>query len=290
MFSSLDCYPCLVRHALEVSRWISDDSAIQRSLMRRVLHLLSRMPEEVTPVRAAAEVHALIRADLGVSDPYLAQKKKYNELALALLPRLKQVIQQAEDPLETATKIAIAGNIIDFGALGEGFDVEEAVNQGLASRFGIDEFASLRRDLDRARKVVYVGDNTGEIAFDRLLVEEIQCLFGPEITFVVRGNPILNDATLEDAREVGLADRVEVVASGGDAPGCELDRSPALQPLFESADLILSKGQGNYEALSLEPYPIYFLLRIKCKIIARDIGGEKGAGVVKRTCAYAWDR
>jgi uncharacterized protein with ATP-grasp and redox domains len=146
----------------------------------------------------------------------------------------------------------------------------------------------LKKDLGGAEKVVYVGDNTGEIAFDRLLVEEIKRFSDPKILFVVRGRPIQNDATMKDAEAVGLTKLVEVVSASGDGPGCELDRAPDLRPRFAEADLILSKGQGNYEALSLEPYPIYFLLRIKCRVIARDVGGEKGSGVVKRTESWNW--
>lgn len=288
LFSSLDCYPCLVRHALQVSRWVTHDVEDQRELMRCVLEHLARLPEQATPVRAAAEVHALIRSKLNVDDPYKPQKKKYNAIAMALLPKLRQMINDSGDPLETAVRLAIAGNIIDFGALSGGIDVERSIKESLVNPFGVNDFDRFRKDLARARNVVYVGDNTGEIAFDLLLVEEIQRSFDAEIVYVVRGRPILNDATMEDAEKVGLVDRVKVVASGGDAPGCELDRSPELKPLFEAADLVISKGQGNYEALSLEPYPIYFMLRIKCRIIARDIGGEKGANVVKRTRAFDW--
>jgi uncharacterized protein with ATP-grasp and redox domains len=283
VISYLDCYPCLVRHALEASRQISADPVKQREVLVKVLRLLPGVAADATPVRIAAEVHRLIRETLGVDDPYLAQKKKYNELALSMVPELKRTIERAKDPLEAAVRIAIAGNIIDFGALGERFDLKAMVKESQDAPLGLNDFAGLKQNLRRASRIVYVGDNAGEIVFDRLLVEQIQRQFDPEIHFVVRGRPILNDATLEDAREVGLTDRVTVVASGGDGPGCELDRSPALRPLFEAADVVISKGQGNYEALSNEPYPIYFLLRIKCRVISRDIDGPKGTAAVKRS-------
>jgi uncharacterized protein with ATP-grasp and redox domains len=283
VISYLDCYPCLVRHALEASREITADPAKQREVLVRVLRLLPEIAEDTTPVRIAAEVHSLIREALGVDDPYLAQKKKYNELAQSLVPELKKTIARAKNPLEAAVRIAIAGNIIDFGALGERFDLKAMVKECRDTPLGLNDLPQLEQDLKRAKRIVYVGDNAGEIVFDRLLVEEIQRLYNPEIFFVVRGRPILNDATLEDARSVGLTDRVTVVASGGDGPGCELDRSPALKPLFEAAELVIAKGQGNYEALSSEPYPIYFLLRIKCRVIARDIGGPRGTAAVKRS-------
>lgn len=283
MITNLDCYPCMVRHALEASRYISSEPGRQREVLVRVLRHLADRRQDVTPVRLAAEVHDLIRQVLGVDDPYLEQKEKYNAKALALVPELKKKISQSPAPLETAIRIAIAGNIIDFGALGDRFDIEAALSESLDLPLEINDFPSFEQDLARARRLVYVGDNAGEIVFDSLLVEEIQRVSSAQITFVVRGRPILNDATIADARAAGLTDRVSVVASGGDGPGCELDRSPELRPLFEAADLIVSKGQGNYEALSLEPYPIYFMLRLKCRVIARDIGGSQGSGVIKRS-------
>lgn len=282
MRSYLDCYPCLVRHALEASRQVTDDALLQRRVLTRVLRELGEFPPETTPVRLAAQIHGHIRAVLGVDDPYAEQKRRCNAAAMKLVPMLKKKIRCAGDPIAAAVKAAIAGNIIDFGALGESFNIESAAEGCLDMPLGIDDLDRMKADLAEAKRLVYVGDNAGEIVFDRLLVEEIQRAFDTSITFVVRGTPILNDATMDDARAVGLTDLVEVVASGGDAPGCELDRSPLLTPLFEEADLIISKGQGNYEALSTEPYPIYFLLRIKCKVIARDIGGPDGTGAVKR--------
>jgi uncharacterized protein with ATP-grasp and redox domains len=280
--SYLDCYPCLVRHALEASRQITDDVRLQRRVLTRVLRELAEFPPETTPVRLAAQIHGHIRAVLGVDDPYAEQKRRCNAAAMKLVPMLKQKIRGSNDPIGAAVKAAIAGNIIDFGALGDSFDIESAAQDCLDMPLGINDLERMKADLARAKRIVYVGDNAGEIVFDRLLVEEIQRAFDAAITFVVRGSPILNDATMDDARAVGLTDLVEVVTSGGDAPGCELGRSPLLEPLFKGADLIISKGQGNYEALSTEPYPICFLLRIKCKVIAQDIGGPNGTGAVKR--------
>jgi len=287
--SYLDCYPCLVRHAIDASRHVTEDIELQKKVLNGVFRLLAELPFGLTPVRMAAQAHAIIRKELGVDDAYIKVKKMCNGLAMDLLPDLCKKIESADDPLEVAVRIAIAGNIIDFGALGESFDLDAALQDSLTSPLGIDNYRQFKEDLQKAKKVVYVGDNTGEIAFDRLLVEQIQRRFNPEIVFVVRGTPILNDATIEDARAVGLADLVEVIPSGGDVPGCELESSPEVRSLFETADLVISKGQGNYEALSLEPYPIYFLLRIKCKVIAMDIGGVKDTGVVKRSDHYQWN-
>ncbi len=282
MSSYLDCYPCLVRHALDAARQITAEPARQREVMNRVLRLLPEMAPDSTPVRLAAEVHRLIRETLGVEDPNRALKEKYNKVALSLLPKLRGEIERAEDRLDCAVRIAIAGHIIDFGALGENFDLEATLRTSLTAPLGVDDLPRLRRDLERAKRLVYVGDNAGEIAFDRLLVEELKRSFEGEIAFVVRGRPILNDATKEDADIVGLTGLVPLVPSDGDGPGCELEYAgQKVKALFDAADLVISKGQGNYEALSEEPYPIYFLLWVKCRVIARDMGCEEGAGVVK---------
>ena len=282
MISYLDCYPCLVRHALEASRFITGNEALQREVMNRVMRMLPEAPPSSTPVRLAAEAHRIIRETLGVEDPYAERKKESNAAALALLPWVRERIAAAPDRLSAAVRAAIAGNVMDFGALGESFDVHAALEETLSSPLGVDHLDRLREKLGTARRVAYVADNAGEIAFDRLLVEEILEAFGPEVTVVVRGRPILNDATLEDAEAVGLTGLVQILPSEGDGPGCELDRAgPRVRTLFEAGDLVISKGQGNYEALSNEPFPFFFLLRVKCRIIAVETGAEKGEGVVK---------
>lgn len=239
----------------------------------------------VTPVRLTAKIHTIIRSETGSKDCYRTLKDECNDRTLQLLPSLKRLLNRSADRLSAAARIAIAGNIIDYGSTGEGFSIEKTLAECQASSLGIDDFEHLRADLATARRIVYVGDNAGEIAFDRLFIEEIRKFSNsgnPEIVFIVRGRPILNDATLEDARTVGLPDVARVISSGSDGPGCELARATTeVKRYFETADLIISKGQGNYEALSRAPHHIYFLLKIKCDVIAQDIGACKGDSVVK---------
>jgi damage-control phosphatase, subfamily I len=284
MRTYLDCYPCLVRHAIEAARLTSVDTGRQEELVQHVLRRVAAVTPPHTPVRFTAEIHELIRAFLGVSDPYARIKQKANQAALDMLPDLRRRCTAAPDRLQTAARMAIAGNIIDHGSLGEAYDLPATLDQCLTSPLGINDFESFRSELNAARHIVYVGDNAGEIAFDRLFIEEIRNASAANIAFIVRGSPILNDVTAVDAEVVGLTDWVRVVASGEGAPGCELDRSPPeVCALFDSADLIISKGQGNYEALSDEPYPIYFFLKVKCPVIERDIGARKGDSVLKRS-------
>jgi hypothetical protein len=284
MQTYLDCYPCLLRHALEAARLCAAEEERLLKLVKAVLKRLAAAAPGQTPVRLTAEIHALIRAHLGVEDPYAPVKREANRLARARLPELRRRIAASPDRLDTAARIAIAGNIIDHGSLGAAYDIEATLADCLARPLDIDDLPGLRRDLTAARRLVVVGDNAGEIAFDRLLVEVLRAEQpAAEIAFIVRGSPILNDATLEDAREVGLAELARIEAAGPGAPGCELERAPAaVRALFDAADLVIAKGQGNYEALSQEPRPIYFLLKVKCPVIARDIGARPGDSVLKR--------
>lgn len=284
MRTYLDCYPCLVRHAIEAASLTSVDTGRQEELVQHVLRRLAAVTPPHTPVRLVAEIHELIRAFLGVSDPYARIKQKANQAALDMLPDLRRRCTGAPDRLQTAARMAIAGNIIDHGSLGEAYDLPATLEQCLTSPLDINDFEVFRSELNAARHIVYVSDNAGEIVFDRLFIEEIQNASTAEIVLVVRGSPILNDVTRMDAEAVGLTDLVRVVPAGGGAPGCELDRSPPeVRALFDAADLIIAKGQGNYEALSHEPYPIYFFLKVKCPVIARDIGAQKGDSVLKRS-------
>jgi uncharacterized protein with ATP-grasp and redox domains len=282
MIAYLDCYPCLVRHLLEAARLVIEDPVRQTAVVQQAMSRLAAMDPQATPIRMATEMHTVLRAEPGAEDPYREKKIASNRLALQRIPMLKQRIDAAADPLEVAVRIAIAGNIIDFAALGENFDVDQALEESLAAPLDAADLQRFRGALEKARRIVYVGDNAGEIIFDRLLLDRIRARFDPEITFVVRGGAILNDVTLEDAKTAGIDGIARVIASAGHVPGCEVKRSsPDVQEAFQKADLIVSKGQGNYEALSDEPYPVFFLLRVKCPVIARDIGAPEGSSVIR---------
>jgi len=282
MIAYLDCYPCLVRHLLEAARMVIDDPVRQTAVVQKAMAKLAVMDPKATPIRMAAEMHAVLRAEPGAGDPYREKKIESNRLALQRVPKLKQRIEAADDPLETAVRIAIAGNIIDFGALGDRFDVDQALEESLAAPLDTADFRRFGEALAEARRVVYVGDNAGEVIFDRLLLDLIRERFAPELTFIVRGGAVLNDVTVADAGVAGIDSVARILASAGHVPGCEVKRSSAeVKEAFEKADLIISKGQGNYEALSDEPYPVFFLLRVKCPVIAGDIGAPEGGSVIR---------
>jgi uncharacterized protein with ATP-grasp and redox domains len=276
MRTYFDCIPCLVRQVLDSVRMVTDDKQLHEKVMRQALYLSSQMDLMQSPPAMAQKIHRFIREITGVQDPYREVKNRFNRLALQMYPELKQQVEASADPLDTAVRLAIAGNIIDFGvdSAVEESRVESAIAEaltGLLDKEMLEEFGDA---MSRAEDILYLGDNAGEIVFDRLLIEQLPC---EKITFVVKGRPILNDAVMEDAQIVGLTDMVDVIDNGSDAPGTILEScSETFRRRFDQSDLIIAKGQGNYETLSEVDKNIFFLVRPKCSVLARHLGREIG--------------
>lgn len=282
MKTYLDCFPCMLNQALEAARVATPDTARQREILNRVMGLLTELRLDVSPPEIARKTHRLIREISENPDPYADKKREYSKRALALLPRLRARVEQAEDPLELAVRLSIAGNVIDFGAKASGFDFEEEWKNADSACFGVSDYQAFKAEVMKAGSILYLGDNAGEIVFDRLLVEVLKQISTAEISFVVRGQPVLNDATLEDARFAGLDRLVPVIDNGNDAPGTVLaEVRPEVRRLFDAADVIVAKGQGNYETLSDAPGNIYFLFQVKCPVIAHAAGAEIGNYMLK---------
>lgn len=267
MKTSLDCIPCILRQSLDAARLVSANPSVHEQIIRDVLRWAGEMDLNQSPPAMAQRIHRRLREITGVDDPYRETKDWQNRVAMELIPALRAEVESASDPLLMAVRLAIAGNVIDMGVnshLTEA-DVRQALKQALTEPF-FGEEDRFRQAIAQAKSILYLADNAGEIAFDRLLVEQLS----PErVTLVVRGAPVLNDATLIDARTVGLDQIVEVIDNGSDAPGTILtDCSQELRDRFANADLIIAKGQGNFETLNNEPGNIFFLFKVKCLVIA----------------------
>jgi uncharacterized protein with ATP-grasp and redox domains len=259
---------------------VTDRVDEQEQVIKRVLSVLQGMSFGETPPRMATEIHRIIREELGVADPYLEVKEQSTRLANRIVAGLENRVADAEDPFEMALKLAIAGNVIDF-SVGVDFEsVEADVMGALEWSLPPREVVALRHAIDRAETILYLGDNAGEVAFDRLLLQQMPT---EKVTFVVRGGPVINDATREDAEAVGLHNLVDIVDNGSVAPGTVLELcSQSFRERFRSADLIIAKGQGNYESLSSAAAPIFFLLKVKCPVLAEHLGCHEGDLVVRR--------
>ena len=230
----------------------------------------------------AGKIHRMIKKLTGVQDAYLQVKNRFNKLALEMYPELRERITNSNEPLETAVRLAIAGNIIDLGVktgLAES-EIEETITKSLTDPLQAKHLGKFKNATNQAKDILYLGDNAGEIVFDRLLIE---LLPKENITFVVKAHPIINDATIEDALIAGLTDIVNVIDNGSDAPGTILENcSQDFQHRFEKADLIIAKGQGNYETLSDVNKNIFFILRAKCPVVARHLGCEIGSMILAK--------
>lgn len=222
-----------------------------------------------------------LEAESGNSDPYAKEKRESNRELLRRYDEFKQKVEGSEDKFDTALRYALAGNIIDFGPTHR-FDVDETIEKVFTSPFAIDDSELLKTEIEKAGTILYLGDNCGEIVLDKLFIET---LAHPNVIFAVREKPVLNDATTKEAIEVGIPDVARLIHNGDDAPSTLLHRvSPGFKEIYDSADLIISKGMGNFEGLMDEQDPrLFYLLMVKCPVIGRKVGAQKGDFVVKRS-------
>lgn len=269
-----ECLPCMIRTSLTAARLVGASERVEWAIVREVAPLLVRSLPGRPPIAASPEVQHTVRKILGVPDPFAEAKHRANREALGILPRLREQAARAPDPLAFLLRLSASGNTADLGAQTT-FDLLAAA-AGAEEHWGRFDYELFQARLSSAKTILILADNAGEIAFDRLLCEELAQL-GKRVTVAVRGAPTLNDATLEDAVEVGLPEVAEVITTGADHPGVLLSKcSQDFRRRFREADLVISKGMGNFEGLSGEVGPIFFLLKAKCAPVARELGVEVG--------------
>ena len=277
MKTYLDCIPCFFDQALRAVRIATDDDKLLKQLLDRLGTMLESIDLESTPPETGRLIYREIKEITGNPDPFRELKNESTRQALALYPSLKKKIDESGDSLLTAIRIAIAGNVIDYG-VNSAFDMNKTVEEVLKKSFAICDYSLFKDRLAGAKQVLYIGDNAGETVFDRLLIEQIN----KPVTYVVREAPVINDATIDDAVQAGIDNVATIVSSGTDAPGTILRFcSGEFKQLLDRSEFVIAKGQGNYEGLSREKHSIFFLLMVKCGIIADDIGVGKGDIILK---------
>jgi uncharacterized protein with ATP-grasp and redox domains len=279
MLTSLDCIPCFLRQTLEAARFATKDTAVHEQVVRSVLGMVAEMDLMQSPPAIAQRIHRLVRKISGVDDPYRPAKERFNRWVVAMLPDLTAQVERTPDPLMTAARLAIAGNTIDLGVNGNLTETEVyAAFERAFSEPLMGDLEAFRQAVAEAANILYLADNAGEIACDRLLIQQ---LVSVRVTLAVRGGAVVNDATLADAEAAGLHELVEVIDNGSDAPGTLLsDCSEDFRRRFAKADLIIAKGQGNFETLSDTGGNIFFLFKVKCPIIAAHVGLPLGTHVL----------
>ena len=275
-----ECLACMFRQALNTARVATPSLANQTKVLQELARVVPRLSLNQSPAALSKPVYDIVARVTGNRDPYARQKQETNQAALELLPALEAAVHRAPDPLKAAIHLAVAGNIIDLG-IGHAFDLKKDVRRMMHQPFTVDDYPAFKRELRRGRRLLYLGDNCGEIVFDRVLVEQLLAR-GIRVTYVVKSGPIINDATREDAEWAGITRLCPVIETGSDDIGVGWPRiSAAFRRQVREVDVILGKGHGNFETCIGRRGNYYFLLKAKCDIVAAELGVPTGATVLK---------
>ncbi|MFA9378375.1 MAG: DUF89 domain-containing protein [Lachnotalea sp.] len=271
------CLPCVVNQVIKVANITGVEK--KEDLLREVFTYLSKMDFELTTPEIIGEIFDMVKRYTNNPDPYKETRNYYNKLFLKLLPEFDKKIEQDENSFRLALRYAIVGNIIDFNPIHNTLldDILDCFENMEQLELAIDDSKILVEDILNAKTLLYLGDNCGEICMDKIFLKQIKKL-NPTIKllFGVRGKPVVNDSIAEDAYIVGIDEYAEVIDNGDGSLGTVLNRtSPAFKEVYKNADVVIAKGQANYECLSEESKNIYFLLITKCEVIANNIGVEE---------------
>ncbi|MFH1368929.1 MAG: ARMT1-like domain-containing protein [Elusimicrobiota bacterium] len=278
-----ECTPCFLRQMAIASRLATHSKTLHGKVQRDSKRLLFKMGDVHNPPYIATVLFRNAYRLLRTKDPYLPLKDKYNRKVKSLFPFLSKLIENSINPLTTALKLALAGNIIDFGIL-ERFSLSKTLEQTLVLRIPDIKIAEIRRRIVKAADILFIADNAGEIGFDRFLLEQIKSINPSARIFLsVKKTPIINDATAKDARFFKLQELAKIMDSGDNWIGTHPHLcSFKFREIFENADFIISKGQANYESLEELADPrIVFLLKAKCPVVASNLKVKLNDIVIK---------
>lgn len=291
MKTDLDCIPCFFKQAQGAAKLAGADAETQRKITGKICKELKKFSLNLCPSYMGRIIYNIVVDETGNKDPFCAAKRKSNILALRLYPELKQKVESSKDKLLAAAELAVSGNIIDFG-IKNSMKTEKELAGFLKGNFKTNfkykkeffYYPGFKEAVKCAKSILYIGDNAGEIVFDKVLIEQIKDIWpNKEIIYVVKDRPIINDVLMEDARFCGLDKLVPVISSGCDAPGTIFEFcSKDFLKIYERCCLVISKGQGNFEALSNKKKQVYFLFRAKCPVVAKNIGCGLGEVILRR--------
>lgn len=279
MRTALECFPCFLRQTVIALKQQTDDPQLQEEIIKAVTPLVRQTDTSRPPAYTTTFIHRLIREKLR-HDPFLRIKQEYNCIALELYPSMKETVRRSPDPLKTAARLAIAGNVIDFGVFTT-VDIKGSVSRALETSIAVDDYRSFTEAVAATDEILYLLDNAGEIVFDRILIEELIAR-GKKVTAVVKGSPVLNDVTREDAIQTGLTDICTVLDNGSDGIGTILEwTSREFRAVYAQSEFVISKGQGNFETLFGDRKQTHFLFQAKCEVVARELNLPFGAMLLK---------
>lgn len=273
MFIKPDCFSCILEMSLRYLRKLTLNENQIHNVYFDILNMLPIQDRtwNITSAGVIEPIMSRIMTAVENADPLSSEKEKQNRQLMKLYPELKEIVETSTYPLLTAAHLAILGNAIDVMLSGGKADINQVIDEQLARPLPQRAFDVFSKQMGKSRRILYFGDNAGEIVLDKLLIETLKKHCRAEIVFVVRSMPALNDATTKDATAVGIDRLVTVVENGMDGPfpGTILRRcSKELNDLFQKADLIISKGGGNFESLDEEQKSIKkkitYMLLSKC--------------------------
>lgn len=276
----LECIPCTLTSYLRLAETGVIPESQKEEILRQMLKVFATFDYNQSPPVLGCKMHALIRESINNPDPYHGIKEKYNQMMMDLYTKFERLVNESEDPFDIAMRLAIAGNVIDFGSQHQ-LDIMETINRVMDAKLAIDHSPQLRVDLEKADSLLYIGDNCGEIVLDKLFLSLLDV---PIKYFAVRESPIINDVTFEDAILTGIDKVAKVITTGDNSPGAVWEStSEQFKTVFNNADVIISKGQGNLEGLmDVTHDSLYFLLVTKCDLIAKRVGTKKEEFIVKK--------
>ncbi len=278
-----ECVTCIINQSTKVANAIGADEVLRKEITSTISKMSLSFSYDDNPPEIASYVYEKMAQLANKTDLYDEVKALSTKKALSFVPLLKEKLARSDEKLLTATKIAVAGNVIDLAAAVE-FDLDEELAKVFDTEFAHNDFELMREKLSKASKVLVIGDNVGEHIFDYMYIEVLQELYPHvEISYMVRGCPIINDVTMKEAKEAGFDKLCELVDSGVNTPGFTYNRATKYsQKLFDSVDLVVSKGMGNYECMSeSHRKDICFLLKVKCDVVASSLGKKVGDIVCK---------
>ncbi|WP_324171429.1 damage-control phosphatase ARMT1 family protein [Sulfurimonas sp.] len=277
------CVACIINQSIKVSDAINASKSLKEEMTSKVKEMSFNFSYEDNPPEIASYVYGKMAEIANKTDLYDEVKELSTKKALSFVPLVKDKLFTSSNKLLTATKTAVAGNVIDLAAAVE-FDLEEELSKVFHTDFAYDDFELMKYELTNASSVLIIGDNVGEHIFDYVFIQTLQELYpDASYSYMVRGKPIINDVTMKEAKEAGFDELCELVDSGVNTPGFTYNRANTYsKKLFDSVDLVISKGMGNYECMSpSHRKKICFLLKVKCEVVAKFLGKNVGDIVCK---------
>ena len=260
-----ECIVCKIRQVWDICNFVGADEDLRQIVLNRTMELLMQRDDPEISRDLGFIISENVKQILNLDDPYATVKRESIQKALAIYPRLKELVRTSKEPLRSAVEICIAGNVIDFGPSAS-HDIEKAVQEVLSVEKQHFDWENFKKELDTVETILFLADNAGETVFDRVLIEEMN----KKVTYVVKSAPAMNDALIEDAVDSGLNGLVDIMENGSPMAGTVLHKcSPEFLEVYRSAEMVISKGQANFETLVNEKRHIFFMFKVKCNLLSR---------------------